>query len=618
MRLRSGFTLVEISIVLVIVALITGMGFVATLGAVESARRASTESKLNAIEKALMEFRETHDRLPCPGQPDLVSSNELFGIEGSPPGNCQNGTPGAPYAGTVPVGDVPVRTLGLPNEFAFDGWGRKISYTVAPNMTSYKIFSAMHPQETCGMEVVGESGDIRSADNAVYTLVSHGPNGHGAYLGNGSRMNSRSVNVDELYNCRCDTSTAWQNFVTTVQKEPTGEVSSTSAFDDIVRYKERWQLLTEEDSRTWDGPITDNLTVGFDSDDAAVAYKRQCHALVQNQIVGNTAGGNSVSQVAYTADNKHVVLLSGSSNCESWTVNTITYEEDAGAISSCPTFDSEGRLVITNNDYMFVSNTTGFTDAEITKTIYLAMWKFDKTSETYTYVPLTFPNRTVPLGGAVTALGSFTELAVSRNGEFVVTGVTGGSWVMYRRMNENQLVQLSTQPAFESSAYRVKFSADGRIMAQTHDATQNMTVWRRTGENTFTQLTDPDFTGLSTVPLSLAISDDGKFLAGAAFKAGTINEIFRIYKIDFDSANTAYYTPVTIVNEFDAYGPSSGVYDMTFSSDAKYLYAIERDGSDRCGIFTFVRSGPTEYTYQECSADQIPSGAILRSLAVPH
>ena len=87
-RRVAGFTLLELTIVLVIVAIITGMGLISTLGVLESARRAATENKLNEIEKALMAFRVANGRLPCPFDLYHADTSAFAGLESEPPGTC--------------------------------------------------------------------------------------------------------------------------------------------------------------------------------------------------------------------------------------------------------------------------------------------------------------------------------------------------------------------------------------------------------------------------------------------------------------------------------------------------------------------------------------------------
>jgi hypothetical protein len=94
-----------------------------------------------------------------------------------------------------------------------------------------------------------------SASNAVYALVSFGPNGHGAYArGAGttnlnvvtSRINVGSVNTDEQTNCNCNSSAVATTFAGTfVQKTATQDPATpnrTNDFDDVVAFSTRADL----------------------------------------------------------------------------------------------------------------------------------------------------------------------------------------------------------------------------------------------------------------------------------------------------------------------------------------------------------------------------------------
>ena len=150
---KSAFTLLEMSIVIGIIAVLTAG--VVSMGAsmVNSAQLASTRGKLDTIETALMAYRLTNNRLPCPGDPTVVEGGAGYGTEAGAAGTCTatmsaggslpNITSASPPANTniagnttVVEGAVPVRTLGLPDEYQVDGWGRKFAYAVWSPITA--------------------------------------------------------------------------------------------------------------------------------------------------------------------------------------------------------------------------------------------------------------------------------------------------------------------------------------------------------------------------------------------------------------------------------------------------------------------------------------------------
>ena len=75
---KAGFSLVELSVVLVVIALITGMTVAAGVGALESTKRAATINKMDEIEKALLAFRIKYGRLPCPADATMAPTDGIW------------------------------------------------------------------------------------------------------------------------------------------------------------------------------------------------------------------------------------------------------------------------------------------------------------------------------------------------------------------------------------------------------------------------------------------------------------------------------------------------------------------------------------------------------------
>jgi hypothetical protein len=98
------------------------------------------------------------------------------------------------------------------------------------------------------IEIKNASGTVTSS-GAVYVLLSHGRNGHGAYPHNGgaNRITSAEiVSSNEVTNALLDT--AGVNASTTgiyVQQPLSFSNSATTYFDDIVHYRTKDQLIKE-------------------------------------------------------------------------------------------------------------------------------------------------------------------------------------------------------------------------------------------------------------------------------------------------------------------------------------------------------------------------------------
>jgi prepilin-type N-terminal cleavage/methylation domain-containing protein len=250
----QGFTLLELSIVLFIIAIVTGMAIQSGVSVVATARLSATQQKMKAIDKALLAYRNATDRLPCPGDLTIAPGATNYGVEGATPGFCTGGTPTPNFrrwlanATYLVEGAVPVTTLGLPNDFMYDGWGNHFNYAVIAPLTALRAFVLTHPPLICTSVTVNDvNGKVRS-DGAIYALISHGPNGHGAYSKNGTLVSTGSVNANELTNCHCNSSGTQQTYSATyVQADPSSDPSnSLNSFDDIVMYREYWQTQTPD------------------------------------------------------------------------------------------------------------------------------------------------------------------------------------------------------------------------------------------------------------------------------------------------------------------------------------------------------------------------------------
>lgn len=248
---KSGFSLMEMTVVLMVLSIVTAGGAHIYHKRDYSAKVRETEAKLDAIEKALTDFYYTHHRIPCPAQADLTEGNDNFAYEGQLPGVCTDGPPAAISleADTTVMGTVPTRSLELPYDYLYDAWERRITYAVDVRATAMNAFIEYGASNTHigAIEVQDANGNPRS-DKAVYVLLSHGENGHGAYLRNGGTLNAESTNTQEQENANVDAAfAAARDSVFVMRGEYRNPVDFDDRFDDILRYRERWKMPAGSD-----------------------------------------------------------------------------------------------------------------------------------------------------------------------------------------------------------------------------------------------------------------------------------------------------------------------------------------------------------------------------------
>lgn len=237
--MRQGFTLIQISILVVVASLV----LVNILPSTRSNLKANSDSivKMNAVLTAMRGYEAANARLPCPADASQPTQSTSYGIAAANPGtstNCGGGSPAANYTDStnhVAIGAVPVRALGLSNDYALDAYGRDITYAVDTNATV--CFSGTLP----GQITVTDNG---TANTTIAALVSHGADGHGAWIprtgssGTAVRLNSGSTDADQLTNAHVNSSFAALTTLTNFVRKP-----PTPTFDDLVVYKSTlWTL----------------------------------------------------------------------------------------------------------------------------------------------------------------------------------------------------------------------------------------------------------------------------------------------------------------------------------------------------------------------------------------
>lgn len=218
---QSGFTLVELAVVVFLIGMIATMGLTALKAQLVSASTNATKKKQDTIKDALVAYLAKNKRLPCPAVNSLGGGDAASDVRTatSPPPNC-----------ITNFGIVPYAELGLPKSAALDGWENFFTYAVSPKWTAtFNPVANCTPADYAGMSKtcsaanafnVGNPGQITVNDRmastsaaviiadpttgtppgAVVVLISHGANGCGAYTAKGTPNDSTSCGADETIN----------------------------------------------------------------------------------------------------------------------------------------------------------------------------------------------------------------------------------------------------------------------------------------------------------------------------------------------------------------------------------------------------------------------------------
>lgn len=227
MKTTNGFTLAEIAIVLMIVALVFGAGLSMLSAQQDQQRINDTRTLLEDANEALIGYALTHTAvdgkpyLPCPDRMTGAGAND--GQENRTAGVCD-----------IQEGNLPWVALGITPQT--DAWTNRLRYRVAAAFSNSN--SGMH------LGASPTTGDINvldaAAGNIVVTnvptiILSHGKNGWGAVNANGVvNPAPPAANADELANTDIN--------ITFVRHYLATEGAAGGVFDDQISWLSSYTL----------------------------------------------------------------------------------------------------------------------------------------------------------------------------------------------------------------------------------------------------------------------------------------------------------------------------------------------------------------------------------------
>ena len=236
----SGFTLVELSVVMVIIGIVMTMGLRMVNATLDNASYSETKAKQERIKLALLAYLRTNGTLPCPD-----NSGDTVVATGVATGTCDTVVADG-------YGIVPWQTLGMSRDESVDGWGNYFSYRVAngnglKNWTSKTVPAAdmtinelKSPSVALTIQELNAGGTAlaNTTQTAVVALISHGKNGFGAKtVKTAPRIPQTDAGAGEVTNATPASTT----FVMRPVNDTAGAFNG--PYDDLITYMQPRDLL---------------------------------------------------------------------------------------------------------------------------------------------------------------------------------------------------------------------------------------------------------------------------------------------------------------------------------------------------------------------------------------
>jgi len=195
----SGFSLLEMAIVLAIVGFLLAKLIPSISAQVDQQHRNDTIKQMHEIQDALYGYAIVNGRLPCPAKATIATNTANAGIS-----DC-----------TLTMGVIPWATLGTGET---DAWNRRFTYSASSTFTTANFTLGLKGNLT--VKTAATSGTNIAFDIPA-VFISHGSNGYGAYTPAGIALTT-STSPDEADNSNPDAIFVSHDF--------------TPTFDDLVMW----------------------------------------------------------------------------------------------------------------------------------------------------------------------------------------------------------------------------------------------------------------------------------------------------------------------------------------------------------------------------------------------
>lgn len=208
---QRGFSLIEACIGLVVVGLLAAPLIAQYNDHMRKVESDITAANLFAVKSALEAYYTKNDRYPCPASLNKKMGDVGYGEEATTlanscipaaltAGNCWQGVCMyqniAPDTTRVVHGGIPFAALQMNEDRTYDGYGRRLSYVLSANMGRRATGTNFPTAGSIRFETIDRATDqiVPDSSSPAHVLImSHGPNGLGAF-------NKEGISVDSINN----------------------------------------------------------------------------------------------------------------------------------------------------------------------------------------------------------------------------------------------------------------------------------------------------------------------------------------------------------------------------------------------------------------------------------
>lgn len=184
---HSGFSLLELSIVMAIVSVVAVLGLESIALFMNRTAYRTTQERMLVIKTALAKHRYVYGYLPCPAPVTGLPTQSTYGKEIRSGANCNAST----LVANVSYGDLPARDLQLPLSYMKDAYGTKLRYVVTNEMTIPGTSAGQFGNVASVGRVIVRTGKIEQPCStacqqiaaAAYTVLSFGLDKRGKTAG---------------------------------------------------------------------------------------------------------------------------------------------------------------------------------------------------------------------------------------------------------------------------------------------------------------------------------------------------------------------------------------------------------------------------------------------------